>query len=192
MPTTRVMESVPGSMDQATSRRPKFALGAGENFAERFFHQAVDSSAKNMNFKLTTSEENVKQGAVSSQDLGEKGDSPGDLIEFYGAVNRDGKQAGRVTGLIVTVDMPNAVVGVANRKEGMSFLSFVLSDGQILVAGTGLYPVTDDLLATEEPTMRVVIGGTKAYFGARGQVTTTKKPDGSWDFEFDIQLPVRN
>lgn len=147
---------------------------------------------KNMNFKLTISEENVKQGLVSSQDLGVTGDSPGDLVEFYGAVNRDGKQVGHVTGLIVTANMPNVVVGVPNRKEGMSFLSFDLSDGQILVSGLALYPVTDDLLATEESTVRAVTGGTKAYFGARGQMTTTKKQDGSWVHEFDIQLPDHN
>lgn len=148
--------------------------------------------SKNMNFQLSTSEEDGKKGLVSTEDLGEKGDSPGDLVEFYAAVNRDGKKIGHVTGLIVTADMPNAVVGVPNRKEGISFLSFDLSDGQIQVAGTGLYPVTDDLLAAEEPTVRAVIGGTKAYFGARGQLTTTKKRDGSWVFEFDIQLPNRN
>lgn len=148
--------------------------------------------SKNMNFKLTASEEDVKKGLVSTEDVGEKGNSPGDLVEFYGAVNRDGKKTGHVTGLIVTADMPNAVVGVPNRKEGMSFLSFDLSDGQIEVTGLGLYPVTDDLLAAEEPTVRAVIGGTKAYFGARGQLTTTKKRDGSWVYEFDIELPNRN
>jgi len=108
---------------------------------------------------------------------GAKGDAPGDSAEFYTPLTRDGKPAGHVSGVMITEDMPNEVVGGAGSEERLELLTFNLPDGEIMVGGTALYPVGQQAMNANEPAVRPVIGGTAAYLGARGEVTTTRQPD---------------
>jgi hypothetical protein len=118
--------------------------------------------------------------------VGAKGDSPGDTEEFYAPLTRDGKPAGHVSGVLIIEDMPNDVTGVAGAEERLTLLNFDLPDGLIMVGGQALYPVGEQTMRPQAPSVRPVIGGTKAYLGARGEVTTTKQSDQTYLHEFHL------
>jgi len=121
---------------------------------------------------------------VDVTDAGAKGDSPGDTEELYAPLTRDGKPAGHLSGVMIIEDMPNDVVGAAGLEERLVLLTFNLPDGQIMSAGVAMYPVGKQTLNANKPVVRPVIGGTKAYLGAKGEVTTTKQPDQTYVHQF--------
>ena len=123
---------------------------------------------------------------IDFTDVGAKGDSPGDTEEFYAPLTRDGKPAGHVSGVLMIEDMPNNVTGVAGAEERLTLLNFDLPDGLIMVGGQALYPAGEQTMRPQAPAVRPVIGGTKAYLGARGEVTTTKQSDQTYLHEFHL------
>ena len=123
---------------------------------------------------------------IDITDVGAKGDSPGDTEEFYAPLTRDGKPAGHVSGVLIIEAMPNNVTGVAGAEERLTLLNFDLPDGLIMVGGQALYPVGEQTMRPQAPTVRPVIGGTKAYIGARGELTTTKQSDQTYLHEFHL------
>ena len=123
---------------------------------------------------------------IDVTDAGAKGDSPGDTEEFYAPLTRDGKPAGHVSGVLMIEAMPNDVTGVAGAEERLTLLNFNLPDGLIMVGGQALYPTGEQTMQPQEPAVRPVIGGTKAYIGARGEVTTTKQSDQTYLHEFHL------
>jgi len=123
---------------------------------------------------------------IDLTDVAAKGDSPGDTEEFYAPLTRDGKPAGHVSGVLMIEDMPNNVTGVAGAEERLTLLNFDLPDGLIMVGGQALYPAGEQTMRPQAPAVRPVIGGTKAYLGARGEVTTTKQSDQTYLHEFHL------
>ena len=123
---------------------------------------------------------------IGVTDTGAKGDSPGDTEETYAPLTRDGKPAGHVSGVMITEDMPNDVVGATGSEERLEMLTFNLPDGQIMVGGSAMYPVGQQSMNANEPAVRPVIGGTKAYLGARGELTTTRQSDQTYLQQFHL------
>ena len=124
---------------------------------------------------------------VDVTDLGAKGDSPGDTTEIYAPLTRDGKPAGHLAGVLIIEDMPNEVVAVADREERLTLLNFSLPEGDIMVGGQAMYPAGAGFYQQADgPVVRPVIGGTKAYIGARGELTTTRQPDQSFTQQFHL------
>ena len=123
---------------------------------------------------------------IDFTDVAAKGDSPGDTEEFYAPLTRDGKPAGHVSGVLMIEDMPNNVTGVAGAEERLTLLNFDLPDGLIMVGGQAPYPAGEQTMRPQAPAVRPVIGGTKAYLGARGEVTTTKQSDQTYLHEFHL------
>ena len=123
---------------------------------------------------------------IDAADAGAKGDSPGDTEEVYAPLTRDGKPAGHLSGVMIIEDMPNKVVGEADSEERLELLTFSLPDGEIMVGGTALYPVGQQTMTVNEPAVRPVIGGTKTYLGARGELTTTRQPDQTYLHQFHL------
>lgn len=120
-------------------------------------------------------------------DGGNKGTSKGDEFHFEARMNdEDGEAAGIVLGdLTIT-----GLAGKFGRPKGLqinrSQLVFRLDDGDIMALGLSEYATADWKLAAEEPTTRAIIGGTGDYAGARGELVTTRKSDGTYEQEFEF------
>jgi hypothetical protein len=69
--------------------------------------------------------------------------------------------------------------GVEAEKR-MRDVVFYLGDGQIVASGMGLYPKTEPYLVASVPHRIAIVGGTGKYLGARGEVTTTRRADGTY------------
>ena len=69
--------------------------------------------------------------------------------------------------------------GVEAEKR-MRDVVFYLGDGQIVASGMGLYPKTEPYLVVSVPHRIAIVGGTGKYLGARGEVTTTRRADGTY------------
>lgn len=57
---------------------------------------------------------------------------------------------------------------------------FNLKDGQINASGVAVYPTDNAYLAVNRPVRIAVVGGTGKYIGARGQMVTTRRDDGTY------------
>ena len=122
---------------------------------------------------------------IVAVDSGKKGTTKGDEFHFEARLNdEDGETAGLVLGdLTVT-----GLAGRFGRPRGLqinrSQLVFRLDDGDIMALGLSNYATADWKRAAEEPTTRAIIGGTGEYAGARGELVTTRKGDGTYEQEF--------
>ena len=122
--------------------------------------------------------------ALTSVDIAPAGRSHGDLLAFEAATRSDAGHTGTLRGVLVTVDLPGE--GDPN-EDRIGQLYFDLGNGDALVvAGATIYPGQDAEMAAAAPQIRAVIGGTGKFIGARGQVTTTRKADGSYEHAFEL------
>ena len=60
------------------------------------------------------------------------------------------------------------------------------SGDSIVVAGGSVYAKATTEMNSDMPQRRAVIGGTGKFLGARGQVTTTRKGDGTYEHRFEL------
>lgn len=126
---------------------------------------------------------------VTSVDADGDGADVGDYQTFQTTVTKDGKQFGDLYGLKLAVAAP-PVDGAPSADLGLfqNQLTFVLPDGQILIAGSQYYTLDGSIpqKSLEGGEYRAIIGGTGAYAGAKGVLHTTSKPDGTRIQEFDF------
>ena len=92
-------------------------------------------------------------------------------------MNLKGVKQGYLAGSIFTVDLQNDNPSDQLRERS---LNFQLPKGTILARGISSYPPNDRELRPNAPVVIAVIGGTGAYIGASGEVTTTRLTDGSY------------
>jgi hypothetical protein len=111
-----------------------------------------------------------KAASDTVTDVGDKGDSLGDILTFNNEVFEDGKSAGRDNGWCV-----RTVVG----KMWECFWTTMLKDGQITVAG----PFQD----AGDSTL-VVTGGTGNYAGASGEMKLHPRDDKGTEYDFVFHL----
>ncbi|MBN9021871.1 MAG: hypothetical protein J0H08_07220 [Rhizobiales bacterium] len=117
-------------------------------------------------------------------DVGQPGASHGDILAFEAAIAREDGKAGTLRGMLTTVDIPD---GDDLLEDRVGQLVFDLGDGDMLVvAGTSVYPSGGVEMAVDAGQVRAVIGGTGAFIGARGQVTTIRAADGHYDHSFEL------
>lgn len=90
--------------------------------------------------------------------------------------NAKGAVAGTFHASILTVgETPGDLV-----ESRLRTVVFNLKDGQINASGIALYPTDNAYLAVNKPVRIAVVGGTGKYIGARGQMVTTRRDDGSY------------
>jgi hypothetical protein len=115
-------------------------------------------------------------------DLGATGESMGDRIVARGPLFDLGTTSARVgsfTGEIVTLETDSLLT--------RQMLALSLSDGQLLVAGSGLF--TDVL--KDDGMALAVVGGTGEYGTARGVCTTkSEKLDGDEGFTVSCEVEL--
>ena len=118
-------------------------------------------------------------------DVGDKGRSHADMLAFEAAIQREDGTAGVLRGLLTTVDLPDAEGDELEDRVGQ--LVFDLGDGSMLVvSGSSVYPAESIEMATNNAQVRAVIGGTGDFIGARGQVTTVRNEDGTYEHAFEL------
>lgn len=91
--------------------------------------------------------------------------------------NAAGKRVGLLSGVVQTIDA--TLAGVAEETRHREIV-FSLKGGQIVAQGVTNYVDSQSEVAKNRPVVIAVIGGTREYMGARGQVVTTRQADGSY------------
>lgn len=104
---------------------------------------------------------------------GETAPALGQTLVFRAAVTNGGKPFGYLYGTKVLVAMPGEFGAPKDAGVYQNDLDFVLPDGEITVTGTQLYPLTG-LHSTKgvRPAVRAISGGTGAYTGVTGTLTS--------------------
>ena len=118
-------------------------------------------------------------------DLGLEGNSHGDLMAFDSVFTNDKGMVGMLSGYITTVDIPNETETFEDRMVHMVF-DFEEAN-TIVVGGKSVYPkIVGAEFKKQIPQIRAVIGGTGDYMGARGQLTTTRNEDGTYEHLLEL------
>lgn len=122
--------------------------------------------------------------ALVNLDLGSKGHSEGDMLAFEASVSGENGIKGTLYGLWITVDVIDGDDKFEDRL-GQIYADFG-NGNSIVVAGRAVYVVDSQEITAGAPQVRAIIGGTGKYMGARGQVTTTRNADGSYDHLIEL------
>ena len=121
---------------------------------------------------------------LAAVDQGAAGVSTADLDVFDAALTKDGAPFGTLYGE-QTVEAEAGSIAAHNAVETrMTDLIFDLPDGQIVVHGASAYPRGNWHMHAGTPVVRAIVGGTKAYVGAGGELTTTRNANGSYTQAF--------
>ena len=119
-------------------------------------------------------------------DVEPAGPSVGDRLEFSAALTIDGKPAGELTGVLTVQSLGKSDVVKEQRKGTLTFQ--LNATDSLKVSGTSKYKPNKKEMEVGDPQVRSIIGGTGAYDGAKGSVTTLHNADGSYTHTFTIQL----
>lgn len=122
--------------------------------------------------------------ALATVDIGYEGKSHGDMLAFEAAISTEDGEEGTLSGLLITVALPRNQ-NVFEDRIGNLVFKFGDSDS-LVVAGASVYPPDETEMNANQPQVRAVIGGTGKYLGARGEVTTTRNDDGTYDHAFRL------
>ena len=107
-----------------------------------------------------------------------------DTNAFDAELTKDGAPFGTLFGEQTVVAEPAPWASKRTEEVRRTELNFELPDGQIVVQGTSPYAKGNWRLRAGRPVVRAIVGGTQAYVGARGEVTTTRNADGSYTQAF--------
>jgi hypothetical protein len=121
---------------------------------------------------------------LTDVDIGPKGRTHGDMLAFEAALRSEAGNTGTLRGMLFTVALP----GEGRPHEArIGQLYFDLGTGSSLVVSGGtVYSGQDAEMTMNAPQIRAVIGGTGEFIGARGQVTTTRRPDRTYEHAFEL------
>jgi len=141
------------------------------------------SAAAKVTTKLTVHQDSP---SIVHVDLGSAGHSHGDMLAFDAEIKSSTGQKGKLSGIILTVDIPEKEHEVFQDR----IVHMVFDMGQantIVVSGKSVYPHTGELeMVKNNPQIRAIIGGTGKYIGARGQVSTTRDDDGGYTHVLEL------
>lgn len=121
---------------------------------------------------------------LTTVDLGAEGASHGDLLMFEAALLGEDGENGNLTGFLLTADLPDDGQVLEERIGSLVF--HLGGESSIVVHGGSVYPEGGVEMETGAGQVRAVIGGTGEYIGARGQVTTTRNEDGTYEHHFEL------
>lgn len=125
---------------------------------------------------------------MSLLDLGAPGNSLGDVYHFSAALHseRGGPVTGEVIGSKTLVKVATDANPNLERRATLLFFTFADGKDQIVAFGAADYSPSAPEFDAGQPVVRPVLGGTGKYMGARGQVTSTRNADGSYNQVFTL------
>lgn len=117
-------------------------------------------------------------------DIGKPGHTNGDMLTYEAALTTDDGRKVVLDGYLMITDEATAADPDEDRFSHM-VLDF--GNGTTLVAA-GLSKYLPDQLemVNKTPRLRAIIGGTGDYMGARGQVSTWRNEDGTYDHTIEL------
>lgn len=119
-------------------------------------------------------------------DLGETGESVGDmrLWHFDGEADDGGEV--RIDWVMTTtgVDVPEK--GLDSRISTGVFSVGTGTENQLILEGVAYYPGKGSTMEVSTSAVRVVVGGSGRFAGARGSVVSTHRDDGTWTHVFHL------
>lgn len=121
---------------------------------------------------------------LSTLDLGRQGKSGGDVYVFNSPLldSEEKESIGSVYGTQTSI----ALDSDSETVQAMITYDFRNGD-RITVGGISEYPRRDTGLVENQEFERPILGGTGRYAGARGTVTSVRRPDGSYEHTFEIE-----
>ena len=115
--------------------------------------------------------------SLAHVDIGRKGQSHGDLMAFDAAVQATNGEKGKLSGFVLTVDIPEKEHEVFQDRIDSMVFDFGNAN-TLVISGKAAYPHRGELeIAKNNPQIRAIVGGTGKYIGARGQISTTHDDD---------------
>lgn len=122
---------------------------------------------------------------IFERHLDGEGSAHVDILGFEADISTvDGKN-GTLSGIQLTVDIPEGADAVFEDRIGNMVFDFGAND-TIMVGGKTEYAMRESEMRVGKRQIRAVIGGTGAYIGARGQVTTSRNADGTYTHVFEL------
>lgn len=124
--------------------------------------------------------------SLRTVDGGASGVSAGDTLFYEARITGEHGESGMLTGVLMTADVADPETGDLD-ADRLGQLSYDLGNGNTLLAiGETVYRAENLEISANLPQLRAVVGGTGSFMGARGQVMTTRNPDGSYRHEFTL------
>lgn len=125
---------------------------------------------------------------MSLLDLGQPGNSPGDVYHFFAPLRSSpgGKVTGEVFGSKTLIKLATDANPDVEKRATLLFFTFGDHQDQIIVFGITDYSPTAGEFAAGKPVIRTILGGTGKCIGARGQVSSTRNSDGSYTQIFTL------
>ncbi len=110
---------------------------------------------------------------------GEAGSGLGDSTFYKANLKKGSKDFGTLSGRINTFDIAD---GDADFEIRLRQLVFDLPGGQIVAMGSSTYATGPDFIPLQVgvATTIAIVGGTGEYFGATGELVTTRRADGTF------------
>lgn len=131
----------------------------------------------------------ITHGALAAPtlvDLGEPGESPGDMRIFhFGAEAENGSDV-RVDWVMITTAVNAPEQGLDTRANTGIFSVGGGTDNQLILEGVTLYPGKGSTMQVSSSSVRVVTGGSGRFAGANGWDETTHHADGTWTHVFHL------
>ncbi len=121
-------------------------------------------------------------------DLGEPGNSPGDVYHFFAPLHSSpgGPVIGEVFGSKTLVKLATDANPDLEKRATLLFFTFADRQDQIIALGVHDYSPTVAEFNAGKSVARAILGGTGRYMGARGQLISTRNADGSYTQVFTL------
>ena len=121
-------------------------------------------------------------------DLGEPGNSPGDVYHFFAPLHSKpgGPVTGEVFGSKTLVKLATDANPDLEKRATLLFFTFADRQDQIIALGVVDYSPTAAEFDAGQPVVRAILGGTGKYLGTRGQFASTRNADGSYTQVFTL------
>ncbi|MGE5209086.1 MAG: hypothetical protein ACM3KL_07125 [Alphaproteobacteria bacterium] len=125
---------------------------------------------------------------MSLLDLGQPGNSPGDVYHFSAPIRSSpgGQVTGELFGSKTLIKLASDAKTNLENRATLLFFTFDDRQDQIVVYGIADYPSAAGEFSAGQPVVRPILGGTGKYMGARGQLTSTRNADGSYKQVFTL------
>ena len=107
------------------------------------------------------------------------GPTHGDILVFEATFKGDNGTKGIIMGVVHTVRVPSGTDRPLYDRIDNIVADFGGED-TLVVLGLTKYPKTPGQIISGMPMVRAITGGTGRFLGARGQVTTIRREDGTY------------